>query len=140
MKLSDLDFYASPWLSVGDLAGRAARVTIADWKIEEVMQRDKSKAKKVALIFIGKKKRLLLNMTQGRAAEAAWGDQIEGWVGKQCILQPGRAENGKETILLVPLPPQADRHEEPPPAANMSQAEPATQQPPPAEDMNPFDV
>ena len=103
MKLSDLDFYSSPWLSASDLS-RPVRVVISEWKIEEVRQRDGTKARKVALAFTGKKKRLLLNFTQGKAAEAAWGEALEGWIGKHCILQPGRAENGKDTIMLVPLP------------------------------------
>lgn len=113
MKLSDLDFYASPWLSVSDLAGRAVRVAISEWTIEEVRQRDGKTVRKVALSFAGKRKRLLLNLTQGRAAEAAWGENFEGWIGRQCILQPARADNGKDTILLVPLP-AAERHEQQP--------------------------
>ena len=107
-KLSDLDFYQSPWLSLTDLSGRAARVAISEVTVEEVRQRDNTKARKVVLSFTGKKKRLICNVTQATAAQAAWGDHLEGWVGKHCILQPGRAENGKETILLVPVPPAAE--------------------------------
>jgi len=140
MKLSDLDFYSSPWLSVSDLGGRPARVTISEWKIEEVRQRDASKVRKVALSFAGKRKRLILNMTQGKAAEAAWGEALEGWIGKQCILQPGRAENGKDTILLVPLvaqsaPDAPKEHQAPdqPPAPATQQSAAGTGQQPPAE-------
>lgn len=140
MKLSDLDFYSSPWLSVSDLGGRPVRVTINDWKIEEVRQRDALKVRKVALSFAGKRKRLILNMTQGKAAEAAWGEALEGWIGKQCILQPGRADNGKETILLVPLvaqsaPDAPKEHQAPdqPPAPVTQQSAAGTGQQPPAE-------
>jgi hypothetical protein len=114
MKLSDLDFYQSPWLSLPDLAGRAARVTISEVKVEEVRQRDGSKARKVVLSFSGKRKRLICNVSQARAAGDAWGDDLDRWVGKAAILQPGKAENGKDTILLIPVPPAAH---EPPPAA-----------------------
>ena len=38
------------------------------------------------------------------------------WVGKAAILQPGKAENGKDTILLVPVPPA--EHEPPAQAAD----------------------
>lgn len=107
-KLSDLDFYQSPWLSLSDLAGRAARVTISEVKIEEVRQRDGSKARKVVLSFTGKKKRLICNVSQARAAGEAWGDDLDQWVHKQAILQPGKAENGKDTILLIPVPPAAE--------------------------------
>ena len=119
-KLSDLDFYQSPWLSLPDLAGRAARVAICEVKVEEVRQRDGDKARKVVLSFSGKKKRLICNVSQARAAGEAWGDDLERWVGKQTILQPGKAENGKDTILLIPVPPAT--HE--PPAAQPGALQP----------------
>lgn len=121
MKLSDLDFYQSPWLSLPDLAGRAARVTISEVKVEEVRQRDGSKARKVVLSFSGKRKRLICNVSQARAAGDAWGDDLDRWVGKAAILQPGKAENGKDTILLIPVPPAAH---EPPPAAQPGALQP----------------
>ena len=111
-KLSDLDFYTSKWLTVADLGGKPRRVTICEWTVKEVQQRDGTKARKVALSFNGKYKQLLCNVTQAKAAAAAWGEQLERWVGKQCILQPG-VISGKETILLVVPPPAT--HE--PPAA-----------------------
>ena len=113
-KLSDLDFYQSPWLTVADLGGKPRRLTVSEWAVKEVQQRDGTKAHKVALSFKGARKRLLCNVTQGKAAAEAWSDDLERWVGKQVILQPGRAENGKETIQLLPVPPAAP---EPPPAA-----------------------
>ena len=120
-KLSDLDFYQSPWLSLTDLSGRAARVTISEVSVEEVRQRDSTKARKAILSFAGKKKRLIANHTQAHAAAEAWGDVLERWVGKQCILQSGRAKNGKETILLVPVPPAtAEQPPEPPAAAEVA--------------------
>ncbi len=129
MKLGDLDFYSSPWLSASDLS-RPVRVAISEWKIEEVRQRDGTKVRKVALAFAGKKKRLLLNFTQGKAGEAAWGEALEGWIGKQCILQPGRAENGKDTIMLVPLP--AHGAPDAPEERQAAESTPEAQQPPAA--------
>ena len=119
-RLSDLDFYQSPWLSLPDLAGRAVRVTISEVRVEEVKQRDGTKARKVVLSFNGKKKRLICNVSQARAAGEAWGDDLDRWVGKQTILQPGKAENGKDTILLIPVPPAT--HE--PPAAQPGALQP----------------
>ena len=115
-KLSDLDFYQSPWLTVADLGGKPRRVTICEWTLKEVQQRDGTKARKVALSFSGKHKRLLCNVTQGKAAADAWGDDLERWVGKQCILQPG-VISGKETILLVVPPAAQPGALQPPPAA-----------------------
>lgn len=119
-RLSDLDFYQSPWLSLPDLAGRAVRVTISEVRVEEMKQRDSTKARKVVLSFNGKKKRLICNVSQARAAGEAWGDDLDRWVGKQTILQPGKAENGKDTILLIPVPPAT--HE--PPAAQPGALQP----------------
>ena len=119
-RLSDLDFYQSPWLGLPDLAGRAVRVTISEVRVEEVRQRDGDKARKVVLSFSGKKKRLICNVSQARAAGEAWGDDLERWVGKQTILQPGKAENGKDTILLIPVPPAAPE----PPAAHPGALQP----------------
>ena len=133
MKLSDLDFYQSPWLSLPDLAGRAARVTISEVKVEEVRQRDNTTARKVVLSFTGKKKRLICNVSQARAAGEAWGDDLDQWVHKQAILQPGKAENGKDTILLIPVPPAAEAAPAAPAAAH-----PGAHQPePPAADAAP---
>ena len=130
-KLSDLDFYQSPWLSLPDLAGRAARVAICEVKVEEVRQRDGDKARKAVLSFSGKKKRLILNVSQARAAVEAWGDDLDRWIGKQAILQPGKAENGKDTIMLIPMPPAA--HEPPAAAPGALQPEaPGNLQPPAA--------
>lgn len=107
MRLSDIDFYSSPWLSASDLSGRPARVTVQEWRLENIRQRDGSQVRKIALSFYSKRKRMILNITQAKAAEAAWGEALEGWIGKACILQPGRADNGKDTIILVPLPAQS---------------------------------
>ena len=130
MKLSDLDFYQSPWLSLPDLAGRAVRVTISEVRVEEVKQRDGTKARKAVLSFSGKKKRLICNVSQARAAGEAWGDDLERWIGKQAILQPGKAENGKDTIMLIPMPPAA--HEPPAAAPGALQPEAAAPEPPEA--------
>ena len=127
-RLSELDFYQSPWLHVNDLKGKPIRVTITRWALEEVNERDRGKVKKVALSFKSAKKRLLLNVSQGRAAEDAWGD-LDNWIGKQCILQPGTASNSKPTINLVPLieqsAPDAPREQQAP-----AEGEPGAEQPP----------
>lgn len=127
-RLSELDFYQSPWLHVNDLKGKPIRVTITRWALEEVNERDRGKVKKVALSFKSAKKRLLLNVSQGRAAEDAWGD-LDNWIGKQCILQPGTASNSKPTINLVPLieqsAPDAPREQQAP-----AEGEAGAEQPP----------
>lgn len=126
-RLSELDHYASQWLHVNDLKGKAVRVQIQRWSLEEVRERDGQKVKKVALTFKAAKKRLLLNKSQGQAGEDAWGD-LENWPGKWVVLQPATAPNGKPTIALVPLPPATPEAPETPAAS--AQDESSTQEPP----------
>ena len=105
MRVTELEAYQSPWLTVSDLKGKAQRVRIAGWKIEEVRQRDGDKVRKVALSFQGAKKRMLLNATQAKVIDQAFGE-IDHWVGRWMVLQPSRTPQGQETIEIV-IPPAA---------------------------------
>ena len=105
MRVTDLPEYQSPWLSAPDLQGRANRRMIREWAIQEVRQRDGATVRKVALAFDGAKKRLLLNSTQAKVLDAAFGE-LESWVGKWVILQPGRTPQGQATIEIM-IPPAA---------------------------------
>jgi hypothetical protein len=106
MRIIDLPEYQSPWLSATDLKGRPVRVTIREWSFQEVRQRDGSKVRKVALTFAGKAKLLLLNSTQGKVLDQAFGE-LERWIGKTIILQPGRTPQGQQTIEIVAMPSTA---------------------------------
>lgn len=66
-------------------------------------QRDGDPVKKVALSFAGAKKKLLLNSTQAKVLDGAYGE-LEGWIGKQIILQPARTPQGQQTIEIVIIP------------------------------------
>ncbi len=129
MRPSQLPEYQSAWLSAADLGGRPRRVSISEWKIEEVRQRDGSKVKKIAVSFSGARKRLLCNKTQGMALESYFGE-CEAWIGQTVILQPARTYNGQDTIEIV-VPPAAQSATQAPetPAAS-AQDESTTQEPP----------
>lgn len=103
-RVLDLPEYQSPWLTCADLAGRPRRLTIADWTVENVRQRDGTEVRKVAVAFAGARKRLLLNHTQARVIDSALGD-LENWPGKLIILQPARTAGGQQTIEIT-VPPQ----------------------------------
>lgn len=119
MRITDLDAYKSPWLSAADLGGRPRRLTISEWGLQKVRNRDNSEQQKVRLAFSGAKKQMLLNTTQGKVLDGALGE-IEKWVGKTIILQPARAANGAETIeIVIPAQPAPQQ------AANERQAAPA---------------
>jgi hypothetical protein len=106
VRITDLPEYQSPWLSAADLKGRPARVTIREWTFQQVRQRDGSQSRKVALTFAGKEKKLLLNSTQGKALDQAFGE-LENWIAKTIILQPGKTPQGQQTIEIVTLPSTA---------------------------------
>lgn len=119
MRVTDLPTYQSPWLTVADLQGRARRLAITEWTLQEVRTREGEMVKKVALSFHGAKKRMLLNTTQAKVLDAAFGE-IEQWIGKQIILQPATTAQGQQTIqvvILSPAPgagePKEDAHAEP---------------------------
>ena len=61
MRITDLDAYKSPWLSASDLGGRPRRLTISEWGLQKVRNRDNSEQQKVRLAFSGAKKQMLLN-------------------------------------------------------------------------------
>lgn len=103
MRVTELDAYQSPWLAVTDLQGKARRLVIARWAIEDIRERSGETVKKVAIAFQGARKRLLLNATQAKVLDAAFGE-LENWPGKTVILQPGRTPQGKATIEILILP------------------------------------
>jgi hypothetical protein len=114
MRVTDLPEYQSPWLSAPDLQGKAHRRRILEWTIEEVRQRDGGKVRKVAISFEGARKKLLLNATQAKVLDQAFGE-LEQWIGRWVILQPGRTSQGQATIEIV-IPPAAPASPTPAPA------------------------
>lgn len=120
MRITDLDAYKSQWLTAADLGGKPRRLTISEWGLQKVRDRDGSERQKVRLAFSGAKKQMLLNSTQGKVLDGAFGE-IERWVGKTIILQPARASSGAQTIDVVipaqPAPQQTASERQAPPAA-----------------------
>lgn len=107
MKVGSLDYYKSPWLSVVDLQGRPVRLTVAAVTLESVRNANGGRDEKLALGFLKTSKKLLLNKTQVKVLTAARGDDTDRWVGAVVVLQPARAQNGKDTIELLVMPPAA---------------------------------
>jgi len=100
MRITDLDAYKSRWLSAGDLNGKPHRVKISEWGLQKVRNQDGSEQQKVRLAFSGARKQLLLNATQAKVLDAAFGE-LEHWIGGTIILQPTRTGNGVQTIEIV---------------------------------------
>ncbi len=95
------EIYPDKWLRVRDLQGRRVVVTVSEVTVEALRQVDGSTRRKIVLAFAGARKRLPLNKTQAYAvAEIAGSEEVEDWVGVRLALRPGRARNGKETIVI----------------------------------------
>lgn len=98
------EVYASPWLRAEDLGGKTIKVTVARAGADSIPQSDGSKQQRIIVDFEGKKKRLILNKTQGAALASIAGDDTDHWTGVELFLTPQPTNNGKLTIGIMPVP------------------------------------
>lgn len=100
--------YPDPWLRVDDLNGRTVTLTIARATIETVRSTITNSDEQVCILDFGRSKRLILNKTQCLAvADIAGTEVFADWPGVRIELRPGRARNGKPTIVITPPPHRA---------------------------------
>ncbi len=71
----------SNWLKSADLQGTMQRVTIQS--VEQGMVGEKTQ---IILTFVGKEKRLGLNVTNARTIADAFGSETDNWIGGEIIL------------------------------------------------------
>ncbi len=81
MKVSDA--FPSKYVAAPDLDGKNVRVTIARVEIEKVGEDTKP-----VIYFQGKQKALVCNKTNAKAIAAAYGDEMDDWIGSELILFP----------------------------------------------------
>ena len=74
------DAFPSKYLKTSDLGGRSVKVTIAEVMLEEVGE---ERDEKPILYFKGKKKGVVLNVTNATVLEEAFGDEMDDWTGKE---------------------------------------------------------
>jgi len=93
------EFYLEP----RDLQEKAHPVRVEGAKVKEVFNsRAKKNEEKIVLRFAGKKKMFVLNKTQtGQMIEITGTPIIEKWIGASVVIVPGRAPNGKDTIVIT---------------------------------------
>jgi hypothetical protein len=93
-----------------DLDGRDVTVTIEKCIGGEIIGEQGRKNKVPVLFFVGKKKRLGLNRTNGKTIAAMYGTDVVNWAGKSITLFPTTTQFGgetKECIRIRPVVPQA---------------------------------
>lgn len=106
------EVYASPWLKPEDLNGKTIKARIARAGVEVIKQRDGSEETRIICDFEGKKKRFILNRTQGIAMAAIAGDNSNDWRGVEVFLSPQPTNNGKMTIAIMPVPSENEAESE----------------------------
>jgi hypothetical protein len=76
--------FPSNYLKADDLGAKKVTVTMTEVKLEVMPQGDKEE--KPVLYFRNSKKGLVLNVTNAHTIAEAYGDDTDGWKGKQVIL------------------------------------------------------
>lgn len=114
MRLSDL--FPSKYLKAADLGDRQVLVTIDAVMIEEIDDDDQT-IRKPVVYFHGKEKGLVMNITNGKAIAALYGEETDEWIGRDVILYSRMVDfKGNEVPgLRVKAPVQQMRTVQSPP-------------------------
>jgi hypothetical protein len=98
MNINDV-YGDSVWLRAADLKGIKVRVKIADWDMTQFKNRDGSTKNQVVLTFVGKQKKLGLNVTNSKMIASMHGDDTEGWIGKEIVLMPTKTMDANGQLV-----------------------------------------
>ena len=90
------DVFGSQYLKAGELQGREATVTIESVKV--VTLNDK---RKLAIKFFGKQKGFVVNKTNSRTIERAYGPNTDGWINNQIVLYPAMVDFQGEQVEAI---------------------------------------
>lgn len=83
MKMSEM--FPSKYLTAADLQGKQRRLTIKTIEREDLGEQTKS-----VIYFSQTKKGLVLNKTNGSEIADSYGDESDGWIGRDITLSPAR--------------------------------------------------
>jgi hypothetical protein len=92
--------YNKEFLGAWDLPedGRDVTVTIERVEGREIIGEGGLTDRKPVLFFVGKKKGMVCNITNGRAIAKMYGRSIEGWVGKPIKIYAGQVRKGRDLV------------------------------------------
>lgn len=99
MKTSEV--FKSDYLQAADLRDRQVTLIISHYEVEEMGGRDRRKQEKPVLFFQRVRKGLVLNRTNTKTIEAAYGDEMDDWIGKPIIIYPRMVDFGGEEVLGI---------------------------------------
>jgi len=103
MKINDM--FPSKYLKCADLQGRSVKVTIDRIEVETLGEN-----RKPVIYFRGKEKGLVANRTNCNTIADMYGDDTNGWAGKEITIYPTRVDFKGERVdsirvqFLQPLP------------------------------------
>ena len=94
--------YSGAWLKASDLLGRDHKLTIESADIHEFKNKDGTTKKQLVLSFVGKQKRLGLNITNASTiAKNLDSTESAAWIGKQITLYPTTDRLGHEMVDCI---------------------------------------
>ena len=102
------DAFPSKFLKAADLQGQAVKVVIESISFEDIGD----DAEKPVMRFRDKAKGLVLNITNAKMIESAYGEEMDNWAGKAIELYPTKTNFRGEIVDCLRV-----RLEAPPPAA-----------------------
>lgn len=113
MKLTDIYTSSSSFLKAADLQGKTVRLKIADVDVHEFDDDTKGKKKQLVLSFVGKEKKLGLNVTNANSIAKILGDDTDNWIGGEIKIYPTTTDFGdKRDVpcirIVEELPPEAE--------------------------------
>lgn len=111
------DCFPSNWLKASDLQGRTITVTINCVRLEVVGDGDKP-----VIYFQGTEKGAVLNKTNSNNIALLYGDETDGWAGKQVALYPAMVDFQGHSVEAIRI--------KGPPVARNGQQRPAAPAPP----------
>jgi hypothetical protein len=88
--------FPSDYLKAGDLAGRTVRVVMS-----HVEMKDIGDDHKPVLYFQGKDKGMVLNKTNANNITALYGDDTDGWAGREIMLFPAMVDFQGQTVEAI---------------------------------------
>jgi hypothetical protein len=115
--MSSFDFdrlFGGRYIKADDIPEEGSLIlTIADFSVEEI---GPNKDEKCLLEFNETEKRLVLNVTNGKALASLYGKDANGWIGKRVRLVQAVVDFAGKSTMGVRISPKAIRPvQEPPP-------------------------
>jgi hypothetical protein len=106
--------FPSKYLKASDLRGQQARVVM-----EQVTTEDIGQDRRAILYFKGKQKGLVLNKTNASTIAESYGQNTDGWEGKEITLYPSKTDyQGKRVdCIRLQIDQPRPRRPQPTPAA-----------------------